>query len=420
MQRKRAHILSWGIFLLIGAAGIGYFRIAYHHEMSAAPVEASGQSNTIHSFLLLRIPEITSQYESGIETMKQRIDEWLDAVVSAGFHPLLLSEAMRRLQENEGLPERTVVFFFNPGYRKTMEIVAPIFAHHGCPAVCLTDQSAMRRYDRRYITFHAARLMRASGQWDVGFMDRQGHYSIEDERQGKKPFVTAAQWSPIAGALALNRKNDLQRMNYLTVNADWVAAELVNRLEAESPANDKVFLGKAVIHSREWGITSPREVRFDLAAPLNNRSARLFWMGTRSHPDFRINFSVGSLIGEIWLVLRFDEVSGSAIQVIMSGKDLVVEQRDGGVYKRLMSFPMQRSFQESNFGLGLTMRGQNLSISIYGKTYLIVCPAASSSAGRGIIQVFLTDKIRGIAKAQHIRMLFTPLHTKGKDERRYQ
>jgi hypothetical protein len=405
MHPKKAQFRSWGIFLFCCALGLGYYGWIAGRKANYANIKIPQGEGSADYFLLLRMPEITSQYESGGETMKNRIDEWLDAVVASGFHPMLLSDVMRRLQQNIGVPERTVVFFYSPGYRETIEIVDPIFFRHRCPAVYLTDKSAMKRSDRRYLTFHATRMMKASGRWDVGFVDQKGNFRIEKNEP--------ACWSSIAGALALNRKADFHCLNFLTVNADWDAAELVNRLRAESPANNKSRLGKAVIHSREWGVTlpgtSPQTARFDLQAALNKRGAKLFWLGTLARQNFNIYLSVGSLTGELWLQLRFDEVSGNDVHLIMSGNNLVIEERHDHLNKRLLSIPMQRSFQGGAFVLGVALNDNSVKISIDGRTYKAICQTASSSADKGIVQLFLTDRLRGVARANDIRLIFTPV-----------
>lgn len=69
-------------------------------------------------YLLLQMPEITTQYESGVHAMRNRLEEWMDALVTEGFRPMRLSEVRARLASGQKLPPRTVVLEILDGRRQ--------------------------------------------------------------------------------------------------------------------------------------------------------------------------------------------------------------------------------------------------------------------------------------------------------------
>jgi hypothetical protein len=410
--RKETHGLAWLVTGLVLAAATA----AYLKRDSAKPTpvpsplsaDAAGEEAGVHWFLMLRMPEISAQHESSVDTMKVRIDEWLTALSENGFKPMLFSEATRRIADYQGLPPKTVVLFFNPGYRRTYEIVSPIIARHHFPAVLLSNEAAMKQADRRYLTYHDFRTMEASGQWDTGFADPSGAVRLSGARAD-----AIRVWSPTAGALALNRKNFSQALNFLTLNSDWTSRELIQRLEVEIPAAGPVTLNKALIHGQDWGIAHTESAAdssgFDLRATTSKRGLKLFWLSTLGQPDFRLRTEVRSMIGELWLQLRYDEATTDALDVIISGQSVVAVEERQRKFKRLLNIVQPSPFRGRPFAVDLVLIGRHLIVSVDGQKPQITDQVAAPTPGRGLVQFYQTDRVRGITKADGIRVTYTPL-----------
>ena len=237
--------------------------------------------------------------------MKMRLTEWLTLLKGQGFHPMLLSDVLRDIHSGRGVPEKTVVTVFSPGYRRTFEIVAPILARLEWPAVWLTDESSMRLGDRRLITYNTARHMKDSALWDIGFTHPNKWFRMESLRDGTF-FIGDADhpsWTSSGGAFALNRGAVFHDMNFLTVNSAWLAPELLNRLLVEMPPTEGVvYLTKGIIQGREWGITLPSHQSalnpvFDVKARRSiGAGTRLYFLGTQRYSNFHLHVRSAHLV----------------------------------------------------------------------------------------------------------------------------
>src|SRR5579864_3889378 len=147
MQTTKSYKAHYGLqWLLLGCCVAAWMAFHQSHVNLSSPFRPAPEktaASSVNWFYMVKMPEITTQHESGVGTMKTRLIEWLETLKSHGFRPMLLSEALRRIYDGQGVPERTVVTFFNPSYRRTIEIVSPILAELKWPAVCLTDDTAM-------------------------------------------------------------------------------------------------------------------------------------------------------------------------------------------------------------------------------------------------------------------------------------
>lgn len=405
MRAKKTYSPVWGIAslaVLVGVVSLVWTGWRPH----AAPAAPRGGADW---FLMLRMPELSTQYESGIATMKVRMDQWIEAMHRAGFVPVKFSDAVRRLAQGQGLPERALVLFFDPGYRNTHDHVGPIFEKHRDPVLWLTKNTALQEADRRYLTYHALQQMRAAG-WDSGFTDAAaGDFSVHG-----LPEITPVRWSPEAGAFALNRWIPSRPLQYLTVNADWLPDELVNRLWVEAPASGTVVLGKALIHAREWGIAQPldrvaNDAVFDLQAPMRRRGTKLFWYGTRGQNDFRLKLRAQSLYGELWLQLRFDEERGEDVHLIFKDTHCYVRERRGGKTRRLANLTSNRPFTRRVFTADVIMAGSRMWVSIDGQAPQKISNVGVPESQNGLVQMYITDRLRGAAKARGLRILYSPI-----------
>ena len=281
---------------------------------------------------MLRMPAISAQYESGIDTMKVRYGLWLDTLRQAGFHPMKLSDVIHRLQTGAGVPEKTVVLIFDPGLRRTYRLVAPILAAHQAPAVWLSNERAMSHGHREYVTYHAADQMVKSGWWDVGYTQDDGTIRVKSRDYADLQLGDAQHpaWSPISGGMALNKGKSLTLLSRLNVNSDWTEQDLLNRIRVEEPVEGRVFLSKAPVQNLVWGVTTDRDAdpdsRFNLQVASHKRGLVLDWFGTRGIADSRVQAEGRALIGDFTMRLRWDEERGSGINILLSKDQLFIQE----------------------------------------------------------------------------------------------
>ncbi len=412
MSHKKTYGRAW---ILIGIAAALFLARVYRTELRSIflPKPAHGLSAVEPSqsgadwFLLVRVPEITAQRESGVDTMRVRLNQWLDALYKADFHPMSLSEVALILERGGKLPQRTVVLFFSPGYRRTCEIVSPIFERHKCPAVILTNEAALKASNRRYLSRHALREIRLNRGWDYGFSDGVSAFTLEGVKVLKE-----ARWSAAAGALALNRWRPGAPLNFLTAKADWLADEFVNRLLVEAPVPAEATLTKATIQAREWGIALDAQAgssAFDLKAQPQNKGLKLFWLGTTGMDNYRLRMTVASLYGELWLQLRYDEASGDNVRLIFSGHDLLIEDVHENRSRRLALLSSRRSFSSGPFTAEVVLVGGRVAVSVNGKEPVNISGLETLPAGKGVVQIHLVDKVRGTAEIRGLNLIFEPL-----------
>jgi hypothetical protein len=362
-------------------------------------------------FLTLRMPAITSQYESGIDTMRVRYEEWLEGMRQAGFEPMRLSEVYRRLKDGRDVPARTVVLVFEPGFRRTYEIVAPILARHEWPAVWITPTTEMSKGHREYLTYHKTAQMVQSGWWDVGYMDTLSHFLLKSKDQEPIDFGNedAPAWSKTAGGLALNRGPIFGTMNRLHVLSDWTTADLVNRLRVEVPIDQPVYLTLAPVQNMNWGISTPQnsseEKYFDLAVPLWRRGVMLGWFGVKSHANFSLEAEAADLIGNLAFRLRWNELEGSGLVVTVSRRIWSIQQQSptGSVLLR-------RIYRRSSggFRMSVQLTDSVMTLTPDGESPETVLLPMGARTNSGVIQIYLYDALKGSAQAKALRMLYTP------------
>lgn len=402
---SRQWLIAVGLLVAAFAGWKGY-------ELSRAPGRAPAppKGGRAQWYLAVRMPPITTNYESGVDTMRHRYASWLDALRRAGFTPVRLSDAKKRLESGEGLPPRALVAIFEPGFRRTEGIVEEIFKRKGWPAVWMTDASAMRSGHREYVTHHKARQMAQSGWWDVGYSKAGGAYEIRS-RSGAFTLGGPGQraWADIEGTFALNRGAPSAGLNILNVNPDWTAEELVDRLRSELPIEGSTCLEKASIHHREWGVTGrAAEGAFDcpaftLEAPLAKRGARLYWLGTSGAASFRLGVDAKDLVGELQLHLRSDETADREVVVVFNERKIVIDERRGLEKKRLGVLGKVRAGASAV----ITLQDERLTIQqSLGEPWV---SAKLETPPAGVLQVSVFEKIRGVAKAEGLRLSFEPL-----------
>ncbi len=372
-------------------------------------------SGKVNWFLILRMPAITAQYESGIDTMKVRYDQWLDALNQAGFHPMKLSDVYKDLHNGTGVPENTVVLAFDPGFRRTYHLVEPILVSHHWPALWLSNDQAMNRGHREYVTYHTARQMVSTGWWDVGFTQEDGTILLNTKDWGTLRLGDAQHpgWSPITGGMALNQGQSLMLLNHLNVISDWTAKDLTTRIRAELPVHRKVFLAKDSVQNMEWGVTT--EDPTDPSATLHfqvlpyKRGFALDWFGTTGIANAEVHATASEVIGEFTTRLRWDEARGNGISILLSKDQLFIQELSAGHV--VQNFRRERAGdrQSGQFDMTATLKNDSLMINLSDQPPVELHLKTSPTPERGLLQLFLVDKFRGSARADDVHISFTPL-----------
>lgn len=395
--------------VLAAAAGLGWR--AASERLRPAPAPSARAHGAVDWFLVVRMPAISAQYEAGVDVMRVRYDEWLEALRRAGFHPMRLSEALSAISSGKGLPERSVVAVFEPGLRRTKRVIEPIFLRRGWPAVWLTDSEAMRGGSREFVTYRDARRMTASGWWDVGYSRKEGGYDVHS-REGRFTLGAGGRvWSGVEGTFALNRGADKRGLSVLTVNPDWLAPELVDRLRAELPYERRSCLQKAVIHGRDWGVSGPRAAApgdcaaFDVEAPAGRRDNRLHWLGSAGVRNMRLSLEARKIVGELRLHLLRDDVSGRRLSIVFGERIVYVDEWDGARKRRLLQ--TRHAARRGPVSATISLEGGRVSLETAGGPPWVSPPLHLSD--RGVLVLQVAEKIRGVARAEGIRLTFEPL-----------
>jgi hypothetical protein len=405
---------AWLVSALLVVAGWGSYTYVVRQTTLSQPPAIVAHGEAASWYLMLRMPEMTTQYESGLETMKVRFEEWIIGLKSAGYQPMLLSEVLQRRRLGRALPANAIVLVFNPGYRRTYEIVSPILARHGWPAVWLTDQNAITNGDRRYITYHTSRKMRRSGLWDVGFMRPDGRGVLRSQtsevvylgEDGKSA------WATTAGAVALNDGPEARGLKFLTVTSNWLAPELVNRVTAERPIRRPMTLTKAIVEGREWGVSAPwssqQDKVFALETPLHKRGSKLYWLGTKGLTQYAVKIQAGPIHGELALHLGTDPFTGQGTHVVFTQGLIVGQDAIDGEMWPLFSQPVPASWKARHIDAEIVMRHRVMTLRLNGQDVLSRDITGTPSAS-GILELYVADKVFGAARAENIRMTITPL-----------
>ena len=399
-------ILLSGILIL---AGLAWY--ADRVPQRAAPVIPPAQANW---FLMLRMPAVTAQYESGIDTMRVRYGEWMDSLSQAGFKPLLMSDVMRRLRAGQGVPPRTVVLVFDPGFRRTYSIVGPILAQHGWPALWMTPEAEMDRGHREYVTYHQARQMTNSGWWDVGLVEKNGMVTLRSQNHPDQHIGTEQRkaWSAAAGGLALNEGSRFDSLERLNVISDWTAKDLVNRVRVEVPIESPMYLTLGQVQNLTWGITSSpesaEEKHFDLATALHRRGTQVAWFGPRRHANFQIDAEAENLVGQLAFRLRWNELDETGIIVTVSNRDVLVESKGDAHTLQVRKLTRSGAGPHRPMKLMLALQGQTLAIGIDGRPPVMLDLPPKTPVRGGLTQLYLYDVLKGSARLDSMKLLYSP------------
>lgn len=366
----------------------------------------AGQAGNTN-FLVIHMPAVPYK-----ETFfASRAEGWLSAIKKQGYHPMLLSDIQKRLANGKTLPEKAVVLLFDPGYRYTFKVMSPLLAKYKFPAVWITDSDKTAIRKRRVLSEHVMNAMKKSGQWDVGAYDK--NYAVTLETKDSSPIVIGKKegiWREGAGRRALNSGEPVGHLNRLHVNWNWTDQQIIDRLEAEVPIEKTGFLSYKMIQGHKWGILLPAsetDTTFSLKAPIDSRSAGISWLGTRGADNAQLNINVQALSGELWILMRSDEVREHYVGVCFSNGNVYVAEQKGEENIKLGSLAVEKLRQPSNFSAAIVLDGSRISVLVDGQilqTNRVSIPATED----GIIRLKLYDKILGAAHVESVSIQLTP------------
>lgn len=362
-------------------------------------------------FFALRMPEV-GPADADAATAAARVDAWLQALRREGFRPVRLAEALERVRRGEGLPEKSVAVLFDPGTRRTHEVLSPVLARHRWPAAWLTEGKALRRKDRRYVSLREARAMARSGWWDVGLKEARPE-RIALLGRPRDPLIVAPEgglWADRDGKYALNA-GDFQRVRRLNVNLAWSEQELLDRLMSEKPLTGPARLGLRRIQDMRWGVVedlSKDDAGFELAAPADRRGDAVYWLGTRGVRDLRVDVQVDALMGELWLLLRSDEKSGESVRVAFTdGKVILEEERDGA--RNVVGVAAVAGLrQPASFAASVRLSGGRLEVWMGGHPVASADQLGVAGAPDAVARLMIYEKVLGAARAESVRLTAAP------------
>ena len=396
VSAKPSHARTWAILAVAAAA------VALRGSLPArSPRRPAAPAAAADWFLVLRLPLLTEPaVRERLEL--ERMREWLDALERSGFTPILLSEARARLARGERLPGKPVVLIIEPGYRRTYEAVLPFLAGRGTPSVWLIDDAAVERRDERYISRHDLAELRSARLSETGVLLRSSTQS----------FTLAGAdlaWREDSGKTALNRDAS-RELNRLNVNFSWTGRQLVSRLEAESPVSGPTRLTTARLFGKIWGVTSEvpaAAAAFDLRAPLSERSSSIVWPGTGGCRDFDLDVAAASLVGDLWIYLRYDPQARRGVRVGYTEGLILAEEWRGGDWKRLGAVPWSPAAGGPLHSL-IRLKGDRLSVAAQDGSQRGFELAAEPGRRTGAILLQTYDKIRGVAGVRSVILSLTP------------
>lgn len=233
---KRSYAREWtGLALFLAAAmGLDYYLYLMPRRAAllAAPVEKADW------FIVLRLPELPAD-PIGARQGVERLDQWLTALQAAGFKPFLLSTAMAAVSAKTGLPDKSVVLLYEPGYRHTYEGVAPVLKRHRVPATWVTTRLE-NKINRQYLSNHAFRRAQKTTGFDMGLFEASTMtFVLKPSRNSMERRPVPISWSSDAGAFGVNTADDLAALNRLNVETAWTGRQLVERIGESDPVADR-------------------------------------------------------------------------------------------------------------------------------------------------------------------------------------
>lgn len=414
-SRRDNYAKQWLLLVVFVLAGMGAWHVIAQRPAFYSvkvPEAASGQGTDW--FLLMKIPDVSSQPMEQ-QVAKERFVGWLRGLRREGFHPMLLSAVLSRLDRGALLPPKTVVLLFHPAYRSTYETFAPLLADVGWPAVLLTDRDALRRGDRRYLSNHAMRRVKRSPLWDIGWYqgapkaERVMFELTSSSHAGKRHRLSL---NLAMDHEALNRVPATRGFSRLAIHPTWTTDELIDRLLAEAPVEGPAHLTVRTVGSRTVGVAldagQSDQHPFRLEAPADARAASVAWLCTRGKHDLLLHLKALSCFGQLWIRLRSDPASGQGVRIGFTPEGIVVQQDQQQVHTQLAAVPWP-ALPNGPMAVTILLRGQRLHLAVNDQTLCAVDSIRPPVESYGLVELLVHDKVRGAAAMYVADVIFVPV-----------
>jgi hypothetical protein len=409
---KPSYARQWGVFLaaLALAVALYHFPILPRNVTVARPSKP-GESD---SLLILHFPEVPTE-SVGADGTRTRVREWLEALLSQGYQPVRLSDALMRLKGRKGLPERAFAVVFSPGYRRTYDGLAPILAEYRCPASWITDRAFLAQGNQEYLSSHAVSAMRHERFWEAGYFETSTmtftlHPVHADRSVG---WAYRFPWSPAASRRAVNQRADLTGLHRLNLNLSWTGRQLVERLDAETPVRRPValtakrLLGQMVGGYVEGGDPAAPP-RFDLETSPDVRSVPVAWQGIAGWNDLRMELSAASVVGDLWVYLRYAQDEEEGLQVGFTRSAIEVIWADEGRLQTLAAIPWSFT-PDRPIKATISLVGSRLELDVNGVHKIVNGVPSVEPEDFAIAMLAVRSKLRGVARASGIAVSLSPL-----------
>jgi len=407
------YVPHWiAIVLLILASVYLFHRL--QNNPSPLSVSADSTAMGVDWFFMVQLPHVTKDPQS--QNYAILLDERILALQKEGLRPMLLSDILERLDKGQTIPPHSVVFFYEQGYRTTVESAWPVLQKLQTPALLLTPTEPLKGGDWGYISKHRANTLRESGLWDVGYFEGSFPSRVELWSKRELPMRLGPDngdplWITDASESVLNRGPRPTRLRRLFFNPQWTTADVANRLKAEAPIDGPALLSLRPIQGRLWGVSldpneSPTAV-FDLRAAQNFRNAEVSWLGTRGLRNMELAAKADLIHGEWWFILRADQ-SGNNVRVGLLKDKIVIDAQIGDQIKLLSSTPHARP--DSPF-YRIRLKDQELRVfDATGATLATTrTPPFSQDTSNGLLRMMVYDRFHEAALAHGVELRITPL-----------
>jgi hypothetical protein len=263
--------------------------------------------------------------------------------------------------------------------------------------------------------------MAESGLWDLGWgrgpveRNRITQAELEGPRTGRasgrlKPRRVA--FDLRVTQKALNRAGDGPALYHLSARMLWSDQELLHRLLAETPVENKAHLTSRQVSGRTWGVAidageSPEPRPFALEAPLHDRMSSVAWPGTVGKNDMVLELNYDRRFGDIWLLMRSNEQIGQGVRVGFTDDGVVVEQDRDGLRTQLakLEWPVEPMPLDAT----ITLHGTHLDMSLNDLPVLRLDSIRPPDDPHGLVAMIVHDRVRGAAGVDAASLVFTPL-----------
>jgi len=132
---------QWFLFWIITVVSGVLLWLSFFRPTPVTEAPRAAISAGYDWFLVLHMPEIPRD-PSKTAALMTSYERWFEGLAREGYHPMLLSDVQKRLEQRVGLPDRAVVLVFDPAYNHTYETLAPLLVRYRFPALWMVSAAS--------------------------------------------------------------------------------------------------------------------------------------------------------------------------------------------------------------------------------------------------------------------------------------